>query len=275
LASFAVLALVLAGMQGDEIRPAILQVTSDRQVVAVQAPRTLSDANAPLFTVGDTLNVFDRSIGSSRIVTITDRRRIEEGSRACGDGLAANEWVYQLDGASDLEFGRDDWYRYIALPRRMPVQLSRPDAGSEVAYRAFRTTYRRELDAAYAKRRPRLPSYIPEADYRRTLYGESGYGTLTAESLIAFIGPKGQKLYFVSGNLNDDLNDYTGTHTRITWILNANGQVLFRESGGHFALVVTDADGDGIQEIMTATGLVRWDGKRWVLPPPSDDIISC
>jgi hypothetical protein len=35
----------------------------------------------------------------------------------------------------------------------------------------------------------------------------------------------------------------------------------------HTVYAVADLDGDGIDEVVTEKGIIRWDGKQWTLPP--------
>jgi hypothetical protein len=101
--------------------------------------------------------------------------------------------------------------------------------------------------------------------FRNSMYGEDGYGDLTGATFHPVRGPNGP-VYLVAVRMRDDPSSYALNEASYTYLLNREGRVVNRLRGFRTVLFVGDANGDGVDEIVTAAGTMYWDGARWVDP---------
>ena len=128
----------------------------------------------------------------------------------------------------------------------------------------FRTTYVADLERVYQRGSKELRTASEKAELRRWVYGEDGRGRLNDLSFVPFRGPSGP-MYFVFVYFNDDLED-RGGGTRHSYLLDSAGKVVERRTDGYSIKAAGDLNGDGIDELLTETGPIHWNGQRWVYP---------
>ncbi len=110
------------------------------------------------------------------------------------------------------------------------------------------------------------------AAIRRRLLGARGLGPIGAkaedalERTLTLRGPGGTSLQFVSVSLDDDPGDHDNS-TKATLILDPRGTPVLNVPRYFRAIAVADLDGDGVSEVLTDSGIIRWDGRAWRLPP--------
>ena len=98
------------------------------------------------------------------------------------------------------------------------------------------------------------------------MFGEAGEGGLKEATLIQFRGPQGT-MHIVSIQ-GDEPSDIERGFNDVTYLLDASGRIVQKHGAGSDLLAIGDADGDGIDELVTRDGLIYWDGRKWVFPPP-------
>lgn len=223
----------------------------------------------PLGVVGDTVTLFlfdnGATLSRARKATITSRRRFDPplSWRAACDEKAHPGWYFDLDSPATSAFA-------VVVPgaHGMPAQRTPPPLARSGGY----PSYRRWADSAFARykaamnpKTERAESYLVNAFYSDSL--DAGFGK---KQLFGVRGPGGYNLAVYSAWLRDDYPDGT-PNTTGTWIIDAWGQPIARSSGNVDIYGTVDANNDGIDEIITSSGMIRWDGSRWRFPPVYSD----
>ena len=231
------------------------------RLVASTLPRPL----APFAAVGDTLTLFVAGKANAPIrARVLARGRVDADDSGCGMAIEQTGWVYLTD-APVRAFGEDTrpGETFVLAPSVRLAPSSAPAAPAAVR-QAFRATYMADLEQAYQRGSKKLSKASEKAELRRWIFGEDGKGKLDGLTFIPFRGPSGP-MYFVFVYFNDDLSDH-GMGTRHSYLLDSAGKVVERRAEGFGIADVGDLNGDGIDELLTETGTIHWNGQRWVYP---------
>ncbi len=224
----------------------------------------------PLGTVGDTVTLFlfpdGANLSMTRYATIRARRRFDPpvSWRAACDDVAHRGWMFELNAPATSSFA-------VVVPGRlsMPVRRSPPPLASRggLAY------FLRHADSAYqrystvvAPTTDRAAAYLRSDFFQST--NDAGW---TKKQMIGVMGPGGHNYGVVSFWMRDDYPYGRGLNTTGTWIVNAWGYPVARAPGNVDIYGTVDADGDGIEEVVTSSGMIRWDGNQWRIPPVYSD----
>lgn len=244
----------------------VRQLSTPRRPVAAQFD---SLGAMPLGEAGDTVTLllFDdgATLTRARTATILERQRFRppRSWRAACDDKAHPGWMFTLDAPATAAFA-------VVIPgahgmplRRTPPPLAK--VGVAVAYRAW-------ADSAYARYRASVKPKTERADafLWYSFYSDSLDAGLGRKELLGVRGPDGYELAVFSAWLRDDYADGT-PNTTGTWIVNGWGWPVARAPGNVDIYGTVDANGDGIDEIVTSSGLIRWDGTQWRFPPVYSD----
>ena len=65
--------------------------------------------------------------------------------------------------------------------------------------------------------------------------------------------------------MHDDQRDGSPNSTA-TWIIDGWGNPVARFNGNVDIYGTSDGNGDGIDEVITSNGLIRWNGMAWTMP---------
>jgi hypothetical protein len=98
-----------------------------------------------------------------------------------------------------------------------------------------------------------------------SFYGEEKDAGYTRTRMHGLRGPNGHNYAAFSVWMRDDQRDGSPNSTA-TWIVDGWGIPVARASGNVDIYGTSDSDGDGIDEVITSNGLIRWDGSKWVIP---------
>ena len=223
----------------------------------------------PMADVGDsvTLLYFDNgaTLGRVRSARVTARRRFDPplSWRAACDELAHPGWLYDLDAPATSSFA-------VVLPgvlgtpvRRDPPPLAR--SGSKVPFLAAADSAWQRYLAATKPKTERAYAFLWYSFHTDSL--DSGHGTRT---LLGVRGPGGHNLAVFSYWLRDDYNDGT-PNTTGTWLVDGWVFPVAKMSGNVDIYGTVDSDGDGIDEVVTSAGTIRWNGSRWLMPTVYSD----
>ena len=223
----------------------------------------------PMANVGDsvTLYYFDNgaTLGRARSAKVTARRRFDPplSWRAACDEVAHPGWLYDLDAPPTASFA-------VVLPgvldmpvRRDPPPLAR--SGSKFPFLATADSAWQRYLAATKPKTERAYAFLWYSFHTDSL--DSGHGTRT---LIGVRGPGGRNLAVFTYWLRDDYNDGT-PNTTGTWLVDGWGFPVARMSGNVDIYGTVDSDRDGIDEVVTSAGTIRWDGTRWLMPTVYSD----
>lgn len=223
----------------------------------------------PMAEVGDTVTLlyFDNgaTLGRIRTARVTARRRFEPPPswRAACDELAHPGWLYDLDAPPTASFA-------VVLPgilgapvRREPPPLAR--RGSRTAFLATADSAWLRYLAATKPKTERAYAFLWYNFHTDSL--DSGHGT---RPFLGVRGPGGHNLAVFSYWLRDDYSDGT-PNTTGTWLVDGWGFPVARMSGNVDLYGTVDSDADGIDEILTSAGTIRWDGSRWLMPTVYSD----
>jgi ribosomal protein S11 len=178
-------------------------------------------------------------------------------------------WAYLLEGIAAFPEEGDRGY---INPSVSTVALSkhftpRPLVKAGASVRAtFKPLYLADLDRGYRKQAAQLATQAERARLRRMLFGASGEGGLKEAAMIQFRGPRGT-MHIVSIQ-GDEPSDIEEGFNQVTYLLDGDGRIVQKHAGGSYLLGIGDVDGDSVDELVTRDGLIHWDGRKWVFPPP-------
>jgi hypothetical protein len=247
---------LLAGAQVKQ-RPA----ASPRTPIAAQFD---SLGLSPLGERGDTVTLYlfpdQANLTARRHAVITARQRFFPPTswRAACDEVAHPGWFFSLAAPPTSAFAI-----VVAGKREMPVVRPAPPlakAGAEFAFRMW-------ADSAWLAYEQRMQ---PRTDRERaslyySFHGEAADAGWSKVKLFGFRGPRGHDYAAFSVWLRDDSRDGT-PNTTATWIIDAWGRLIARAPGNVDIYGASDGDGDGIDELITSSGLIRWAGEAFAFP---------
>lgn len=223
----------------------------------------------PIGSVGDTVTLFlfdnGATLSRARQATITSRRRFDPplSWRAACDEKAHPGWYFDLNAPATSAFA-------VVVPGAHGLPAQRP--APPLARSGGRASYLRWADSAFARykaaKQPKTER--AESSLFYSFYSDSLDAGFRKKQLFGVRGPGGYNLAVYSAWLRDDYSDGT-PNTTGTWIIDAWGQPIARSSGNVDIYGTVDADNDGIDEVVTSSGLIRWDGNRWRFPPVYSD----
>lgn len=245
------------------LRPAglrVLDVEGDvMHHVALQADCT---HEAPFAAAGDTLWLIGIASGEVYGAPVTARRRIRPDMSLEGADINETGWAHLLGlDAASAKAVESGWF--VVVPVRFPTQEITPTP--DVTINGLRPVYLKELEAAVQKVSKQYSKFESAASIRSYMYGEDGSGALSYANTATLRGPRGF-VHLISVSLKDDFSDH-GLDTYVTYIVDARGEAIQRIEGRYTPLAVGDLDGDGVDELLTLGGVVRWDGRAWRFPP--------
>jgi hypothetical protein len=238
--------------------------------IAVQPGNGTDAPQGPLLSRGADVDVV---LGAATIPSrvVHQIRLTSEPDPHCGGPAPSNGFLYILDldrsPSPDEEGYQVSWAFPSDLARRYPEPLPEPVRAG------FGPAFRRDLDAVYHHRVQENEFYGRSLDeVRRSVYGSTGDGGVDALMAARLRTPQGER-YWVTVTLDDDPSEKGGM-TRRTYILDASGRVLLRFDETYHPVTVLDLDGDGFDELVTATGTAYFSGGEWVLPR-ADEFLMC
>lgn len=219
---------------------------------------------APLGAVGDSVTIYLfpdgqnlRGLVHSRI---TARRRFDPplAWRSACDEVAHPGWIFDLAPKPFASYA-------VALPGFLPLP-SRAEP-PPLARIGARPHFLAAADSAFARYldvdRPSSPRAIEVQ--REDFYSAHGDAGFSRIPMVGVRGPGGYRYAVFSYWLHDDYRDHR-PNTTGTWIVDAWGYPVATIPGNVDVYGTVDADHDGIDEIVTSSGLIRWDGTRWHFP---------
>lgn len=224
----------------------------------------------PLGTVGDTVTLFlfpdGANLSMTRHATIKARRYFDppRSWRAACDDVAHRGWMFDLDAPATSSFA-------VVVPGRVSMPVRR--AAPPFAVRGGLAYFLPHADSAFQRYKAVVaPATERSAEYLRSdFFQVSNDAGWSRKEMIGLRGPGGFNYGVVSFWLRDDYPYGRGTNTTGTWIVNAWGYPVARAPGNVDIYGTVDADGDGIEEVITSSGMIRWDGTRWRIPPVYSD----
>lgn len=244
----------------------VLQRTSARRPVVAQFD---SLGMRPMGSVGDpvTLLILDDGANLTRIrnTKILSRRRFDpplSWRQACDD-VAHPGWLFETDAPAMASFA-------IAVPGRLSMPIKREPPPLAISGAA--PFFREFVDSTWARYLITLQPLTENGfTYQwNTFYQPTRDGGWSKERLIGVRGPGGYNYAVFSTWLYDDHKDGKPNTTR-TWIVNAWGWPVATSVGKLDIYGTVDVDGDGIEEVVTSSGMIRWNGISWQFPPVYDD----
>ncbi len=218
----------------------------------------------PMGMVGDsvTLYYFPDGANMSRMRhgRITARQRFLPPAswRSACDALAHPGWLFTIDAPATSSFVLVVPGVHAMPVRRDPPPLAIPGAAG--AYKAWAdstwTTYVARMKPATDRQFASL-WYDFYTDKKDALYSRL--------KPVGLRGPDGHNYAVFSVWLRDDYKDGT-PNTTATWIVDGWGIPVARAPGNVDIYGTTDADGDGIDEVVTSSGLIHWHDGAWHFP---------
>lgn len=252
------------GVGGSQVKQ--LPARAPRRPVAVQFD---SLGQMPIGAVGDTVTLFlfdnGATLSRARRATITSRQRFDPplSWRAACDERAHPGWIFGLDAPATSAFAVVVPGAHGMPTHRTPPPLSR--RGGFVPYKAWADSAFARYKATVKPKTERSEGFLYYAFYSDSL--DAGFGK---KQLLGVRGPGGYNLAAYSAWLRDDYADGT-PNTTGTWIVDGWGYTIARTGGNVDIYGTVDTDRDGIDEIVTSSGLIRWDGTQWKFPPVYSD----
>lgn len=219
---------------------------------------------APLGAVGDTVTLFYLGDGTNRprvrTGRITRRQRFlppTTWARAC-DNIAHAGWLFDIDAPASRAFT-------VVLPGVHNTPSYRPPpplaaTGAKPFFKAYADSVWTRYDAKYSPMTDRQRATLYYNVYSDSL--DAGWHRV---KLWGVRGPNGHNYAVFTVWMRDDQTDGTD-NTTSTWVVNAWGYPVARRHGNVDIYGVTDSDGDGVDEVATSAGLIRWDGTEWLIP---------
>lgn len=217
---------------------------------------------APMGNVGDsvTLYVFADGEHLSRTVhaKIRQRQRFQPPAswRTACDEIAHPGWFFDLSASSRAPFG-------VIVPgvHPAPAIAAALPAARDGAFQFFHAT----VDSAWQRYRDFLhPATDRALTYAHNdFWGEGNDAGWARLKVVGVRGPNGARYAAFSFMTHDD---YPNTpNTARTWVVDAWG-VPVATINSDIDIYGT-VDDNGIDAIVTSSGLIRWNGTRWVFPP--------
>jgi hypothetical protein len=225
-------------------------------------------AGFPMAHVGDTVFArgLDKPVTVPLVVLARSRYTVAKDFESCGgEGVSYPGWAYALapvkPGAAALTTG-------IVTPWRLPEHT--PATVTAAQRVALARIVRPIVSSAANKAAEEFAgheSYGTAAEIRMKIRGPDGVGTFgdSYSPIYSLRGPGGVALAFFSVSLNDDPSDH-GQNTKFSMLASLQGTILARSADTYTVYGIADIDGDGIDEIVTDAGIIRWDGHSWKLP---------
>ena len=224
----------------------------------------------PLGSVGDAVTLYlfpdGANLTRSSYATIRGRRRFDppiSWRRACDD-VAHRGWMFELDAPATSSFA-------VVVAGRLPMPARNPApplarAGGLQFFMAHADSAYQRYRAVVAPQTERAEAYL-----RSDFYQTTQDGGWSKKKMFGVRGPDGRNYAVVSFWLRDDYPYGKGSNTTGTWIIDAWGIPVAKAPGNVDLYGTVDANGDGIDEIVTSSGMIRWDGTQWQLPPVYSD----
>lgn len=243
-----------------------LPARAPRRPVAAQFD---SLGQTPIGSVGDTVTLFlfdnGATLSRSRQARITSRQRFEPplSWRAACDEKAHPGWMFGLDAPVTSAFAVVVPGAHGMPQHRTPPPLAR--AGGIVPYKHWADSAFSRYKAVIKPKTERAEGYLLYSFYSDSL--DAGFGK---KQLFGVRGPGGYNLATYSAWLRDDYADGT-PNTTGTWIIDGWGNTIARANGNVDIYGTVDVNHDGIDEIVTSSGLIRWNGVQWKFPPVYTD----
>lgn len=219
----------------------------------------------PMAAVGDSVTIYFFDDGAtltrSRVALVTARQRFlpPVAWRAACDAYAHPGWLYTLDGPATASFA-------VVVPgtaglpeRRDPPPLAKDAA--QRAFVAFADTAWQRYRTLVAPKTERAYAFLWYSFFTDSL--DAGYHTRRP---VGVRGPNGIHYAAFSFWLHDDAPNGTPPNTTGTWLLDGWGRVVGRWPGNVDVYGTIDGDHDGIDEVLTSRGLIRWNGTAWDFP---------
>jgi hypothetical protein len=221
--------------------------------------------SGPYLAVGDSVSVF--SVRTGRTVRLAVHERVWGGPGEvayCFVLLEPVGWAYFLDPMAGLFSSDPDAPdEMFALPFafRDARAVAKPSGRVHAALAALHFkayTDKRAKD----EREGAIPEYVGPASTAKEMLAsiESPYNGNWA----LWEGPNGP-INLLSAHLADDYGD-KGQDTWVTFLIRDDGTQIARMEGRYNPVFSADLDGDGVQELVTSQGVVRFRGGRWVFP---------
>lgn len=241
-------------------------IASPRRPIASQFDST---GLRPMGAVGDTVTIFyfpdGQNLRTMRTSRITARQRFDPPAtwRAQCDDVAHPGWLYTLDAPATSNFA-------VVVPGRhtLPARNPAPPFAKAGAERFFRLW----ADTVWQRYQERMKP-DSEREYAFLWYNfhsddkDAGWGRTP---VIGIRGPEGRNYGVFSVWMRDDHRDST-PNTTATWIVDAWGLPVAQARGNVDIYGTSDSDGDGIDEVVTSAGLIRWTGTDWNFPKVYSD----
>lgn len=224
---------------------------------------------SPLGSVGDTVTVFyfpdGANLRRSGLARITGRQRFLPplSWRASCDQLAHPGWMFSLDAPATSAFA-------VVVPgvHSMPAFREPPPLARAAGLKPFHTW----ADSVWRIYNDRIKPGTERA-YAFLWYSffrdeqDAGW---SKTKLWGLRGPEGRNYAVFSVWMRDDSKDGT-PNTTATWIIDGWGMPVARAPGNVDIYGVTDSNGDNIDEVVTSSGLIRWNGIAWSFPTVYSD----
>ena len=217
---------------------------------------------APLGHVGDpvTSYIFTYNDVLSRVVhaRIVSRQRFQPPAswRAACDEIAHAGWFYHLTPSSSAMFA-------VVVPGVFERPTVRPPI--EMSLTGAWQYYHATVDSAWqAYLAFRKPASVYASDYmRKDFWGPNDDGRYAQVHKFGVNGAEGRHYTAMAFALRDDYPDIPTT--KRTWIVDAWGYPV-ASIPANIDIYGTVDDG-GIDAVLTSSGLIRWDGTQWRMPP--------
>jgi hypothetical protein len=220
-----------------------------------------SVGTVPMAVVGDPVTVYLFGDGEhmSRVqhAVVKSRKRFEPpvSWRAACDEIAHAGWFYDLAPASRAPFA-------VIVPGTWPKPAIKPLAPAvrDGAWQFFQAL----ADTSYT----RYKMFLHPATDRAVQYafadfwGPASDGRYSGVKMFGVRGPNGHNYAAFSFAFRDDYPNLPNTAR--TWIVDAWGYPV-ATIVGNIDLYGT-VDDNGIDAIVSSSGLIRWNGTRWQLP---------
>ncbi len=217
---------------------------------------------APIGHVGDSVTayLFTYDDVLSRVVhaRIASRQRFEPpvSWRAQCDEIAHPGWFFNLVPASKALFA-------VVVPGVFgrPVVNELPPAARSGAYQFFHAVADSSWQAYLVYRKPATDR---ARDYMwKDFWGPKDDARFSLIRMFGLRGTDGRTYTAFSFAMRDD--SPVAPNTTRTWVVDAWGYPV-ATAVGNIDLYGT-VDDHGVDAVVTSSGLIRWDGTRWQIPP--------
>jgi hypothetical protein len=218
---------------------------------------------APMGDVGDSVTAYLFLVGDQlgRVVhaKITRRQRFlpPDSWRAACDEIAHPGWIYTLSAPTHADFG-------VVVPGTHPRPEKKPlpaavhsgawqffHALADSSFERYRTTMKPQTERAV--------QYM-----QHDFYGAANDARWDAVQFFGVQGVQGHSYAALSFAFRDDYPGDIPTTSRV-WMLDAWGYPVARAQG---QIDIYGTVPDGVADaVVTSSGLMRWDGTQWIIPP--------